>query len=580
MRHAMEPQKPSQESHPERLSLEVAAGSLIGAAAAGALALGVHSVTDSHVLACVAMLLPAGGLAWWSHGRARGSLRLVSAIQAAAEELGAGATITRLDADQPGSEFGQVAGAFNRIFELMSTVAHRVLGIVHSMQSLPARIIDSMQEIQSSADAQEEAVEETASLLANINTSMNDINQQIEKLQRSSEDSASSILQMGSSVDEVARNAATLHESVETSTSSVHEMGASIKQVALSAEQVERIAEETAASMLEMDRVVQEVTGHAKEASELTQKVTEGADRGSEAVSETISDIQLIRDRTSEARATLGQLVDRISKIGGILNVIGEINDETNLLSLNAAIIAAQAGEQGKAFLVVANHVKTLAKRTASSTKDIERLVQDVQDESVQAVDAMSAGIEAIETGVMRSQAAGNALREILDSSREAYARVEGIARATDEQSRSSKLVSKATQETSSQIQQISTAMAEQSKVSEQMLQNAEASLDICRHVHSSTEEQRETGRYITESISTITDMIRLIKENAATHGRASESVAEAVMRLLENAQRSGQQIPEINGMLRELSEGAEVIIGELSRFEGTVANFDNVEID
>jgi hypothetical protein len=51
-------------------------------------------------------------------------------------------------------------------------------------------------------------------------------------------------------------------------------------------------------------------------------------------------------------------------------------------------------------------------------------------------------------------------------------------------------------------------------------------------------------------------------------------------MRLLENAQRSGQQIPEINAMLRELSEGAEVIIGELSRFEGTVANFDDVEID
>ena len=66
---------------------------------------------------------------------------------------------------------------------------------------------------------------------------------------------------------------------------------------------------------------------------------------------------------TGDAREVLEKLVERIGEIGQILNVIGEINDETNLLSLNAAIIAAQAGEQGKAFAVVANHVKTLAKR-------------------------------------------------------------------------------------------------------------------------------------------------------------------------------------------------------------------------
>jgi methyl-accepting chemotaxis protein len=218
---------------------------------------------------------------------------------------------------------------------------------------------------------------------------------------------------------------------------------------------------------------------------------------------------------------------------------------------------------------VVANHVKTLAKRTAASTKDIGKLVEDVQQESVAAVSAMSAGIEAVEQGVTRSRTAGGALQEILTSSREAFNRVEGIARATGEQSRSSKLVAKAAQDTSSQVQQISSAMTEQAKVSEQMLQNAEAALDACTHVHRSTEEQRQTGGYIKESISSITEKIRAIRENAERHGEASESASQAVLRVLGHAQKSGEQIPGVQAMLKQLSEGAAEIISELSRFEG-----------
>jgi methyl-accepting chemotaxis protein len=576
MQSAMEQQSPVEASSHSRLSFEAGAGVFVGTAVAGAVALFVDWLTGSVLLAFGCVMAVSAALAWWSKTRASQTLGMVDDIVRAAEGLSDGSTITRLDEEVLGSSFRGVAQAFNRVFDAMRAVAHRVMAVVHRVQDMPGAITHAMQRIQESADAQEEAVEETASLLANINSSMRDINERVEKLQRSAEESASSILQMGSSVDEVARNAATLHESVEASTSSVHEISASIRQVAQSAEQVDRAAEETAASMIEMDRVVQEMSTHAKEASQLTERVSQGAERGSQAVNETINDIQRIHDRTSDARDTLGTLVRRISEIDGILNVIGEINDETNLLSLNAAIIAAQAGEQGKAFLVVANHVKTLAKRTAASTKDIEILVQAIQAESGQAVEAMSAGIEAIDQGVSRSRAAGSALSEILQSSHDANQRVEGIARATAEQSKSSKLVSRAAQDTSAQVQQIASAMSEQSKVSESMLQNAERALEVCRHVHRSTDEQRETGRYITESISNITDMIRQIRESTDSHANASESVSDSVMRLLENAQRAGKQVPEIKAMLEQLSESAQMIVDELSRFEGTDLGFDS----
>jgi len=550
-------------------SLRSALRAAAGAAVTSGLALLLLQGTGSTWAAVAGILLGSAGFAFWGYRRRQKSIALFTAIQANLDALANGGQFvpvveTGLDASQE-----QLAGSFNRIFEHLGGIAARIFGVVENAGALDSRIGEAMGDIESSADAQEEAVEETASLIANINNSMQDISERIERLQRAAEESASSILEMGTSIDEVARNAATLHESVEASTSSVHEMGASIRQVAESAEQVERMAEETASSMIEMDRTVQEVTKHAREASELTLKVSDGAERGSQAVSETIADIQCINDRTSEARAVLAKLVGRISEIGGILNVIGEINDETNLLSLNAAIIAAQAGEQGKAFLVVANHVKTLARRTESSTKDIARLIGDVERGSADAVTAMNAGVEAIETGVSRSKAAGDSLAEILTSSREAQNRVEGIAHSTHEQSRSSKMVSQAAQETSTQVQQISSAMAEQSKVSEQMLERAEAALDACGHVHRSTDQQRETGRYISQSISSITEMIRLIRENAANHAQASESVSGAVTRMLNHAQKSGEQVPAIKAMLGQLREGDREIGEQVARFQG-----------
>ena len=339
-------------------------------------------------------------------------------------------------------------------------------------------------------------------------------------------------------------------------------MGASIRQVAQGAESVQEMAESTASSVIQMDRSVQEVSSNALEASSLTERAHSGATAGAEAVRKTITDIEQISSLTNEAKDRLGGLVSRISQIGNILAAIDEINDETKLLSLNAAIIAAQAGEQGKAFLVVANHVKTLSQRTASSTHDIESLIADIEIESSSAVRAMEAGIKAVAQGVERSRDAGTALVSIQEACRDASVRVGEIARATAEQSRSSKGVAESTQTTSTQIQQIGLAIQEQRRASESMLESAERALETCRHVHRSTDEQRQTSRQITIAISEIADMVRAIGEQTTVHARASESVSESVMHLLENARQSGSNIEPIRNSLNELAQSAESSIG------------------
>jgi len=467
------------------------------------------------------------------------------------------------------AELGPLApftNTLNALCDRQGQLSREVTTLIERLQEIPERVFEAMKEVDGGRIATEEAVEETASLLANINTSIRSINGEVESLSRSTEEASSSILEMQSSIDEVARSAASLNESVDASTSSIHEISASIRQVAESADSVQSMAEESAAAMVQMDRAIQEVGEHVREASGLTEQVSHGAEAGQQAVTATIDGIEEIRAQTSRAKTVLERLAERIGEIGEIVNVIGGINDETNLLSLNAAIIAAQAGEQGKAFAVVANHVKTLAQRTAGSTKEIEGLIRAVQDESSNAVRAMAAGMEAVESGVQRSRKAGEELERIRSSSREASVRVAEIARAAGEQGRNSKHVAEAAQNTSSMVQQISTAMSEQSRASDAMLKNAEAALELCRQVHRSTEEQRESGRFITASIGSITEMIRSIQQNTESHSAASEAVSDAVSRILEVARKAGERVPEVLRAVEELREHA----GALADAAGT----------
>lgn len=419
--------------------------------------------------------------------------------------------------------------------------------------ALPPLVEERLARVTGSADRQEEAIEETASLVANMRQSMREVADQVDQLRQASDQSASSIHQLGHSMDEVADNAASLHERVDASTSSVHEMSASIRQVATSAEQVQEMAETTAAAVIQMDRSIQEVSNHAIEAATLTDRAREGATDGHRAVRSTIEDIERISTLTTDAMERLDGLVGRLAQIGGILGAIDEINDETNLLSLNAAIIAAQAGEQGKAFLVVANHVKTLARRTAASTQDIERLIGDIHEESSRAVDAMRAGIDAVRTGVARSQGAGTALEAIQEACSDASERVAEIARSTAEQSRNSKGVAESTQRTSSQIQQISQAIEEQRRASESMLENSESALASCLSVRRATDEQRQTSRHITAAISGISERIREIGGQTRSHSEASDATSEAVMRLLENAREAASHADPLRELFDEL---------------------------
>lgn len=558
----------------ESLGSELFRGLQIRIAAAGgacaALASGAGIVVVSRTgspglgiaVALGAALLSAGALALFLTRRLQPITRALGVLQ----RLGRGEIAARVDLDAMGG-LAPLGEQVNRIAESFGVIVERLQSVAARMHQLPLRFGTGLGEIERASEEQEEAVEETASLMADINASIKSIDREVEALSNVTEEASSSILEMGSSIDEVARSAGSLHQSVDSSTASIHQISASIRQVAESADAVEAMAEEAAAAITQMDRAIQQVSEHVREASQLTERVAHEAEDGSNAVAETVDGIETIRALTGEARDVLERLVHRIGEIGEILTVIGAINEETNLLSLNAAIIAAQAGEQGKAFAVVATHVKTLAQRTASATQEIDRLIGAVQEESRNAVTAMGSGMEAVETGVQRSRRAGTALETIRSSAHEASSRVSEIARAASEQTRNSAHVAQAAQRTSEMIQQMSSALSEQRKAGDSLHRNAEAALELCRQVHRSTEEQRSSSRFVRENIGSITDMIRAFQENTTNHSRASDAVSTTAARILEVTQKTTASLPALAALVAELQRESEELNAELTPF-------------
>ena len=172
--------------------------------------------------------------------------------------------------------------------------------------------------------------------------------------------------------------------------------------------------EQVATAMNEMSATAQEVARSAAAAVGSAQSVNDETVSGRELVDSQVGSIQRLASGIDQSVAVINQLAADSASISRVLEVIKGIAEQTNLLALNAAIEAARAGEQGRGFAVVADEVRTLAKRTQQSTEEIEQMISKLQGGVAATVKAMSGSHKMADDTVSQSSKVQQALENIL----------------------------------------------------------------------------------------------------------------------------------------------------------------------
>ena len=192
--------------------------------------------------------------------------------------------------------------------------------------------------------------------------------------------------------------------------------------------------QEVGQSALAMARSMNQVSGDATQSAQVARQSLMAAEKGTQAVHDSIKGMNEIRNQIQETSKRIKRLGESSQEIGEIVELISDITEQTNVLALNAAIQAASAGDAGRGFTVVAEEVQRLAERSAEATKQIGAIVKTIQTDTQDAVSAMEQSTQGVVEGAKLSDAAGQALTEISQVSRDLADLIQNISTSTQAQ--------------------------------------------------------------------------------------------------------------------------------------------------
>jgi methyl-accepting chemotaxis protein len=381
------------------------------------------------------------------------------------------------------------------------------------------------------------------------------------------QDASSRALELQASAEEVARSMDYLFQSVEKTSSSTTEMNASMVEMSNRTDVLAGIGDEVLSFVSQMDSTVGELRSNAVATAEISRQVREDAEAGGEAVERTVEGIRQTQELTTGTARVLDELQQSVGSITQILNVIEEVTNRTNLLALNAAIIAAQAGEHGAGFTVVADEIRELAERTRGSTKEINEIIKAVQGGSKQAVAQMREGVVRVEDNVRLADAAAVSLAKIVESARRSFEMATSISVALDDQAKASRHLHEVTSRMSDHIAEINRATREQARGTQLLAQESERVREIAAQVKNATDEQSLAGRGITTALEKIAEDARAMRDLLERQLHETDRIADASRTMLDIAQENDAIAREFNKTVQNLVQSGRDFESEVARF-------------
>lgn len=460
--------------------------------------------------------------------------------------------LTEVVNDSSTDEFGELSRALDAIARGLGQTISQVRAASLETDSISGRVRDASRQIASDAGTQATSVRQTSAAMSAMSRASEQVEAQIGEVTRSAEVSADRLRDISGAIERVSSTVHQVSAAVDQTRQHLEDNVGSLGEVDKAVDRLNNAAEGTAAATNQITASISSVERSTEEALQMSRETSRKAESGVHAVKETLDGIQRIRQFTNETVESIRFLSQKVASIERILDVIDDIANQTKLLSLNASIIAAQAGEHGRGFLVVAEEIKALASKTAGSTREISSVIGEVLKVSENVISVAERGVRTVDDGVVRSEHADAVLSGILDASTRTGALVRTIAAAMAEQARSALQVNQAMQDVHSIAVRVRGIVSSQKAESSQLENSMRQMKAIMDRSLSTAKEQAVQVSQAIEAIGTIFRQIHSVSSSNQEQVRSRAEVAKAFEVLEGLSQRHRESARQLSAAVEQ----------------------------
>ena len=492
----------------------------------------------------------------------------VFAINKAIEKITLGDLTTPVP-DLGENEIGNIAKGIAFLETRLSLIIGKLNSTAVNVSTATKQVDHTYHSVVEGITTQTNAVKNIISSVQKATTSQSDISESTEKLSSFSADNVSALLEVKETSGEIASNIQRLFKATEDSYSVVLQMNQTAKAISENASSASSAVEDTSASVEEVGMSVREVEDHARESSELAEKVQEiTSAAGMMSVVNAIEGMKNISEEVKKSAEIIQRLGIRSVDIEKILSVIKDVTEQTNLLSLNAAILAAQAGEYGKSFSVVADEIRGLSERTSSSTREIGGIVKTIQQDIKDAVYTIDSAKEKVEEGNTLVVNVGAALREILNAAVHSTEMTKAIERATREQSLGLKQITAAIEEIRKMMSSVAKSTKEQDNALSYLLEGTGEVKEVAELSRRGAFEQAEGTKLISRNLELANDRINHINEAIMNQKKLNDSIISAMDKIGNVGTSTVQDMEDVSVSLKTLVQEIETLKQDMEVFK------------
>jgi len=466
------------------------------------------------------------------------------------------------------TEISQLADNFNSMMEQLAGAITKVQISLTELRGISATIGQLSVKGVSSVAVQSESLKLTSTAIREIKRSITDISTPITTLSNLTSSNTVSMTEMCGSLESTTVQLESLIRSVEEISSSIKNMAAAARQIKENAASLATDTAKTATLVSEMDFAIKKIGTQSIDTSRIAETVKTDAEDGWKAVDATIAGIYEIQKSSAVTFDAIENLSKRVANIGKILSVIDGVAEQTKLLALNASIIAAQAGERGKSFSVVASEIKDLAKRTGDHTREISEIILGVREETERAVKAITLSEKRISEGSELSHQSGRALRKIVDGIQTASSQMIEISKTSLSQAEAGVVMQKAMDRVAQMVEQIALSTHEQSHGSELINSSVERMRNITRELMHAISINQNSVTQVIKANSESSGIVVQISEASILQAGNSQQIGESLSNFEESTKLHVTSTMVMDEVLEKLARQIDVLQKEMERFK------------